>query len=236
MGWEQITHCEIEKKRHQESHMSRSQVTLEVMQAIANSFFRNIQFTGEVSTNKEPIPVLDTQMWVGVPAPNDQRLPEHKEEEGEAKQSHQSHTVIYSFYKKPMASKFGMLSRSALPESTKVATASAEFKRRLKNSSMLLEKEKIEETLIEYSDELKGMGYSNQWVENALTACFNGYKKILESNGPRNRPGASSEMSRRAKKLAGSKTWFQVQNSEEEANSQQPTATPRSAKRSKAHQ
>ena len=36
----------------------------------------------------------------------------------------------YSFYKKPMASKLGILSRSAVPETMKVNTACNELRRR----------------------------------------------------------------------------------------------------------
>ena len=47
--------CEYEKKRHQEESMLRSQVTIKVVQDIANSFFKSIHFTGGASISQKQI-------------------------------------------------------------------------------------------------------------------------------------------------------------------------------------
>ena len=58
-----------------------------------------------------------------------------------------------------MAAKITMLARSALPSNTKVATASAEILRRIKRSSTALSQEEVEKILVDYMDDLCGMGY-----------------------------------------------------------------------------
>merc|ERR1711954_493202 len=117
--------------------------------------------------------------------------------------------LLYMFYKKPMASRYSMLARSAQPEKIKVSTAVAEFKRRCKTSSTFLPASTVEKITQDYPDELAGMGFSETWRANAIEACLRGYNRIQEQVTPRNRPGVSSQVARRVKKLIGKSTWFQ---------------------------
>ena len=48
--------------------------------------------------------------------------------------------IMYVFYRKPMATPFGILSRSAMNQNTKVSTASSELKRRWKNTTSYVSK------------------------------------------------------------------------------------------------
>merc|ERR1712081_161831 len=118
---------------------------------------------------------------------------------------------LYKFFKKPVASKIGILARSAVPENNKVQTAVNEFRRRWKTTSTLVNKSVIEEITSEYSRQLLDAGYNPTWVQNALEAALTGYERVVkivrDQNKPMHRPGYSTLNARRAKKFA-STTWF----------------------------
>ena len=76
--------------------------------------------------------------------------------------------------------------------------------RRLKTTHTNLEKEKVEDILLTFSDELNAMGYSEEWVRDTLKSAMVGYMRILprdlEGEGPRNRKGRDTLKSRRFKR------------------------------------
>ena len=123
------------------------------------------------------------------------------------------------FYKKPMAPKISILNRSAITETCKFSTASQELIRRLKNCSTLLAREMVETVLVDFMDELSAAGYGVDWRERVLASALLGYERILDKERrgtcSRNRSGATTFKSRRAKRLAGAKTWFQDKDKEE---------------------
>ena len=106
-----------------------------------------------------------------------------------------------------MAAVITTLARSAAPESSKVATAVAKVLKRWKNSSTDLSKKEFEEVSLDYSDDLSAMGFNFKWRANIFRSAVTGYAKIAKSDN-RNRPGASSKMKRRKKKLVGDVDWF----------------------------
>ena len=117
--------------RHIKDKMDRTELTLDIMKQIANSLCEFLEFTGEASCGGQPIPCLDSQLWVGQPEKDG---PWYDEEGAPGDHGDKSkveyHTVLYKFYKKPMAARLTTLARSAAPESSKVATATAEVLRR----------------------------------------------------------------------------------------------------------
>ena len=156
-------------------------------------------------------------MWAGVPAKQEERRwfgeqlsPEEENQDVTGQDQSQGATILYRFYKKPMASRCQMLQRSAITEKAKVSTAVSEYRRRWKNTSRLLPATEYERITADYSDELAGMGYSEPWREEAIRSCLTWYEKIIQEGTPMNRSGASSQWARRAKTLTGAKTWFQV--------------------------
>ena len=64
----------------------------------------------------------------------------------------------------------------------------------------------MEQATKEYTDELRGMGYSVEWIANAIRNALVGFKKYCY--GVVNRPGMATKMARRRKKLVGKSTWF----------------------------
>ena len=65
-----------------------------------------------------------------------------------------------------------MLSRTALPNSTKVATATAEVLRRIKRTSIYASKETFQQEIKQYMDDLAGMGYQLSWRLEVLRSAI----------------------------------------------------------------
>ena len=122
---------------------TRGKVTVECMIAMANSIKPYLKFTADYSDQGTPIPVLDTQIWIGPPSAKGKWFSDkdtEKETVPGIESGEGAHTLLYKFYKKPMSSPFTILQRSSVPEGIKVATASSELMRRLKRTSTLLSK------------------------------------------------------------------------------------------------
>ena len=152
--------------RHLKDKMDRSKLTLDIMRQVANSICGFLKFTGEASMQGKPIACLDSQLWVGEPSQDglwyDGQGAPGTIDNGQVKYN----TVLYKFFKKPMAAKLTTLSRSAAPESSKVSTATAEVLRRWKNTSVNLTKQTFEEITLDYSDDLSAKGFSTKWKRN----------------------------------------------------------------------
>ena len=107
-----------------------------------------------------------------------------------------------------------------------MAIAIAEIKRRLKNISVYVSKDMVETVLVAYADELSAAGYGEKWKENVFLSSLKGHKKVLEmvSTGKteRNRNKITSLMSRRAKRLTGSFSWFQDKQQDEKTEQTGP--------------
>ena len=82
-------------------------ITLDILQQIANQIFPFLKFTGETSYGELSIPLLDTELWCGekkFSGPIFQTgegycAPGRTQEPGEHVMG-----LLYTFYKKPMAS------------------------------------------------------------------------------------------------------------------------------------
>ena len=61
--------------------------------------------------------------------------------------------------------------------------------------------------LLDLADDLKGMGYQEEWVERVITSSMTGYMRMLSKmvveGKPRNRKGADTLKNRRFKKILG---------------------------------
>ena len=53
------------RSKHKKDILSSEQVTFQALKYIANKIFPFIKFPSEVSMNSQPIPVLDTAIWIG---------------------------------------------------------------------------------------------------------------------------------------------------------------------------
>ena len=126
------------------------------------------------------MPVLDTEMWLGVEHERT-GIPEDALEAGdalEAKAGPPQTVILYNFYKKKIANRIPSLEASASPMGQKIATTSQEIIRRLKNSSLDLPPEETEENLKRYMDELKAGGFSEEFRIKVLDAAMKGFLKF----------------------------------------------------------
>ena len=98
------------KELHVLAGKSRSEVTLGILQQLANEVLDFLKFTGECSIGDTPIPVLDCQMWSGSPANQEQRQWYTGSQTLDIEpEQNQRATVLYKFFEKPMASQHSML-------------------------------------------------------------------------------------------------------------------------------
>ena len=151
------------------------------MRDMANTIF--LEYSGEYAIAGCPIPCLDTEVWIGE-ADCDGPWYTAEERAGEVipgRPDVVQQQVMYSFYKKPMAARLTMLSRSALSNNSKVATVSAEVVRRLKRTSTAISRTKYEEILMGYMDDLAGMGYGCEWRLRVLRSAMLGYRRVFMS-------------------------------------------------------
>ena len=78
-----------------------------------------------------------------------------------------------------MATRTGMLRRSALTKQQKIQTAVNELILRWKNTSVEVGASEIEKITMAYVDELTGMGYHQALREKVLLGAMTSYYKIL---------------------------------------------------------
>ena len=208
-----IIFCPELQKQHISLGKSRTEVSLEIFIQMADNFFSFLKFTGEASVDK-PIACLDSQLWVGEPSADGKwyNSPFSPGLEPANSVNGVGFTVLYKFYKKPMATKQGILFRSAMPEQIKICTAVEEIKRRWKNTSEYVSSRTYFEITTDYMDELGGSGYNGNFRWNVLNSAIVGYERVLDLARKnltfRNREGYTTKMSRRVKKLCGKSDWF----------------------------
>ena len=185
---------------------------------------QNNNYSCEVLRSTQKMPVLDTLLWVGRECTDEGILddlvesPKLKPDRDKVLTTH--NLILYKFYKKPMADKTPNRQTNALPENVKVTTVSNEVIRRTKCTSLRLPPRLVEDTLMEYTDELQKGGYPIQWCAKVLdssTRCFvRMWEKEKTGKGVINRPDGHSSLRKRAEKLVGKSTWFKDQPYREE--------------------
>ena len=195
--------------------MTQEVITTEVLKQIANKVLPFLEFTSELSEGEgKPVTCLDSMLWFG--KLRDQKPWFRKEKEGELPpgsipKGEGEHGVLYKFYKKEVSNRITILQRSAMPEAVKVATFSSEILRRLKTTSVYLGKEETEEILSTFMEDLKVMGYTEEWRAKVLRSATVGYMRILgkveKGESLRNRKGTCTLTNKRFKKLVGIREW-----------------------------
>ena len=155
MTWSQ----EVEQK---DAGNDQETSTMEAFIEIFSSILRCLNFTWNFpSRNTSGMrPVLETQMWIGVPT-RSWDLPEillDADVQIPTKTGTLQHLVMYKFFGQLMACKTPMNSGTAAP--AKIQTAKNEFLGDMKNPSKELECHHLEEIIQEYSIDLQRGGYT----------------------------------------------------------------------------
>ena len=112
--------------------------------------------------------------------------------------------MSYSFFSKPMGSKFNILETSAASYQSKKASLSQEVVRRLLNTDEERPQEEKIEIIDEYCRKLEGSGYSKDQQKEIIEAGLIGYKRRIERQGGiRHRKCKTTEKNREKEKLTG---------------------------------
>ena len=131
---------------------------MEAFASMASSILECLNFTWDANSNNREgmMPVLDTKVWVGAPCrtcgvPTKILIPRTKlpSRKGILKPIVQS-----KFYRKTVASRTQMITRSAAPAREKIQTATNEFLRRMRNRARTLKKSHLEGVLSDYCCDL----------------------------------------------------------------------------------
>ena len=131
--------------------------TARVFKDVANTLENDIKFTVDTPSNSDNgrMPVLDLTMWVS-----------HK-------------TIEYSFYKKPVSSKFTVLKRSAVTMRTKLDTIFQESLRRLYNVSPRLPWSEKATHLSKFVKTLAMSGYNEEERYNTVKGAIVRYNEMV---------------------------------------------------------
>ena len=205
--------------------LSNTARTMQVVERVMNSIFRNIVVTTEIPEKfrDNKLPVLDFKCWV------EERTVNHHEKDKEPRQR-----LLYTFFSKEMSSKYAIMRTSALPENMKVKSLSNDLVRQMKNVSELNGQEERNEVVDTYSIKLCRSGYRREAIKRMIVAGLHGYEKIkqLEMTGKTriHRSAKSSLSNRYRKKLLGKSTWFQDKKKSQDNKTPNQRAQPPSEK------
>ena len=186
-----------------------------------HSIFRNVQFEKEIPEQfeKEKLPTLDFNMWLQ----EVQLEPGQSEASSRASKQPGPTTVdliMYSFYKKPMNSKYCIMEKSALPENTKTASLSQDLIRRMLNTSERISQVERNEIIEKYIEKLEVSGYNKVKRKKIIEAGLKGYQAKVEKSQrdgtDLHRAAETTIANRYKKKLMGKSNWFK--NEKKESN------------------
>jgi hypothetical protein len=165
-------------------------VTFEVIKQIINTIDPDIQMTGEVPSQSPggKVPVLDLAMYM------------------------KDNRVMFTFYSKPMATRYVIPERSAHPNRVKRTTLIQEGVRRLLNVSPDLPDSVREEVMTEFDVKMRFSGYNKKFRWNVLDSAYSIYEGKLKDAEDDVRPlyrrREYKREERERKKMNGRETWY----------------------------
>ena len=113
-----------------------------------------------------------------------------------------------------MATKRGIVFRSAMPEQIKICTVVEKIKQRWNNTSEYVSPQTYINITTEYMNELGGSGYNGNFRQNVLNSTIVGYERVLdlarENLTFRNRAGYKAKMVKRVKTLCSKSDWLKI--------------------------
>ena len=169
--------------------------TAREIKKIANSISQFIQWEEAVPSNSinGKLPILDLQCWPS-----------------------NSTTIMYEFYRKPMANTQIMLYNSAMPEQIKRKTSSQEVIRILRNCHPNLPWQHKAIHLNQFAQRLRTSGYPEKMRAEIIQSGLKGYNKMREQelNGgrPVNRRKEDNRNQRRKEKSNTTRNWYKNKN------------------------
>ena len=168
-----------------------------VLKEVMESINPDIKFVMELEEDFPDLklPTLDTRVWLE-----------------KSQDSAQPPQFNFSFYEKPMKSRYVVLEKSAMSYKQKVAILGQEVVRRMLNSKIGISQQERKSVLDKFSEKLFRSGYNLLQVREILTSGIRGYQNKLEKAGNLNEKlyrSAKCSLAERIKKKVFEKTsWY----------------------------
>ena len=175
--------------------------SIRLLAEIGNSIDKDIQLTYDApSMNKGgKMPLLDTEVWLET---ND---PQYKKGK-----------IMFSHYRKPMASNLTIQEKSALPHKQKITIMTQEILRIKRNTHPDVPEQVWKQHCTNYMQRMKNSGWHAGYRKRVLKAGLTGWYKIVEKELnekiPRYRHHDYKKDERAKAKEAKKRTWFKPRN------------------------
>ena len=135
------------------------------------------------------LPILDLKVWIG-----------------------ENQLIMYQFYRKDMASRLLMMSRSAMPHKMKINVLTQEAIRILRNCSGKMKWKEVANILTDFCVRMKISGYSERHRLNIIMSALKGWARQKEADRsgakPMYRDKEYKKVERRKEKERKKKQWY----------------------------
>ena len=194
-----LVHDDRWEKEDRDLGRSQQSVTMEAMRLAADSVLPWLGFTVDDPTQHDngKVPVLDVQVWVRPPHPEDPC-------------GHD--TLAWTFYEKPSAARRALLASSAFNWRSKLITLNMEVFRHMKNSTRQLTPSARVSILEKLVLKLRLSGYVERTVDGIIMSGLKFYQRKvmvdLQGGPPLCERSEAGTLSWRRMKLGASDRWF----------------------------
>ena len=186
---------------------------MNMLKDIANTLDPDIVMTGDCPSKNATgkMPLLDCQIWVE----HSERFPHGQ--------------ILFSHYRKPMASKLTIQRTSALPQRQKITILSQEVFRILRNSHPKAG-EVWKNDISDFAQRMKNSGWDEETRERVIKQGFTGWIRVLSKeqfqNEPRYRHHDYKRKERDEVKNDKKNNWFKTSDTDETEAVMMIDATP----------
>ena len=199
LGWrwseksKQLEYKEEWRAEEEERRYSFDKKTSMEVGKIMNSVNKDLEFTTEIveDFSNARLPTLDLEIWL-----------ERGEKPG----------LRYSFYEKPMGTKYCVMEGSAMSDNMKRATLSQEVVRRMVNTDEEQPQQQRNEILELFTIKMQRSGYNSKQRKEIIISGLKGYerklKRAAEGKQKLHRDGKATLGARSRKKLMAKFNWY----------------------------
>ena len=152
-----------EAKRKTDVIRNEEEISMEIIQEVAESIDDIVKFTVDLPNNHEngKIAILDIEAKIN---------------------RHEKNRIEYEFYEKPSKNNRVILENAALPHSQKRTILTQECLRRLRNTMVDLGEETQNKHLNNFMLKLKNSGYSAKFRTDILDSALKAFEKIMKDD------------------------------------------------------
>ena len=188
-----MMYCETLEMK--ELEMDPTEKTAKVLEDMMNTIARDMTFTTEIAKEflNKRLPTLDVELWV-----------EERPTGGMV--------IMHSFFKKPMASRYSIMEKSAMSWESKKASLTQEVIRRSMNMCLELSMKERLEVLQDFINQLERSGYNLDQRREIFMSGLKGYEnkvaRARDSSTKMYRSMKQTTMERRRDKMISKVNWF----------------------------